>query len=150
MIVTENRAGELRYLLPDGLGSVRQALDEDGRPVFYYEFDPYGNPVNNTGGGDPYGYTGEWWDSATELLHLRARWYDPAVGRFLSRDPLLGDILQAQTQNPYVYGVNNPSQTIWIPADVLSEVHWTWSGSTEMTSNLSPDVIQLNRFSWQE
>ena len=36
------------------------------------------------------------------------RWYDPAVGRFLSRDPLLGDILQAQTQNPYVYGVNNP------------------------------------------
>ena len=108
MIVTENRAGELRYLLPDGLGSVRQALDEDGRPVFYYEFDPYGNPVNNTGGGDPYGYTGEWWDSATELLHLRARWYDPAVGRFLSRDPLLGDILQAQTQNPYVYGVNNP------------------------------------------
>ena len=59
LIVVENGAGELRYLLPDGLGSVRQALDETGQPVSYYEFDPYGNPVDNTGGGDPYGYTGE-------------------------------------------------------------------------------------------
>ena len=35
LIVAENGAGELRYLLPDGLGSVRQALDESGQPMSY-------------------------------------------------------------------------------------------------------------------
>jgi hypothetical protein len=59
VIVAENSSGETRYLLSDGLGSTRQAVDESGSLTAYYEFDPYGNPVNNIG-GDPYGYTGEW------------------------------------------------------------------------------------------
>ncbi|NIV37889.1 MAG: hypothetical protein GWN58_53290, partial [Anaerolineae bacterium] len=53
VIVVENGAGERRYSLPDGLGSVRQAVDENGAVVAYHEFDPYGNPVAD--GGDPYG-----------------------------------------------------------------------------------------------
>lgn len=36
-----------------------------------YEFDPYGDPVQI--GGEPYGYTGEWWEAGVGLLHLRAR-----------------------------------------------------------------------------
>jgi hypothetical protein len=61
VIVAESEAGEVRYLLSDGLGSVRQAVDETGAVVVYNEYDPYGNPVQN--GGDPYGFTGEWWHS---------------------------------------------------------------------------------------
>jgi hypothetical protein len=71
--VAESRAGERRYLLSDGLRSIRQAVDEYGQVVAYHEFDPYGVPVQ--GGGEPYGYTAEWWESATELLYLRARYY---------------------------------------------------------------------------
>ncbi|MCB9098125.1 MAG: RHS repeat-associated core domain-containing protein [Anaerolineales bacterium] len=52
--------------------------------VAYNEFDPYGNPV--AGGGDPYGFTGEWWQDEVSLLHLRARWYAPETGTFLSVD----------------------------------------------------------------
>ena len=36
---------------------LRQTVDEEVAVVTSYEFDPYGNPVNNIG-GDPYGYTG--------------------------------------------------------------------------------------------
>jgi hypothetical protein len=54
VILTESSAGEVRYLLSDGLGSVRQAVDANAAVVAYYEFDPYGNPVDNTG-GEPYG-----------------------------------------------------------------------------------------------
>ena len=53
---------EVRYLLGDGLGSIRQAVDESAELVAYNEFDPYGNPVAGNG-GDPYGYTGEWEES---------------------------------------------------------------------------------------
>ena len=94
VIMTESSAGEVRYLLSDGLGSVRHAVDENAEIVVYHEFDPYGNPVQN--GGDPYGYTGEWWEDEVGLLHLRARWYSPETGTFLSVDPV-------ESEPPYQY-----------------------------------------------
>ncbi len=42
------------------------------------------------------------------LLYLRARCYDPAIGRFLSEDPFPGYAGFPQTQHPYVYVGNNP------------------------------------------
>ncbi len=105
VIVTE-KAGETRYLLSDGLGSVRQVLDESGAVVAYNEFDPYGNPVQND--SSPYGYTGEWWQDEVELLHLRARWYMPETGTFLSRDAWEGNSFQPQSFNGWNYVEENP------------------------------------------
>jgi len=65
-----------------------------------YEFDPYGNPVDNSG-GDPYGYTGEWYEGYLKLLHLRARWYAHETGTFLSVDPV-------ESEPPYQYVRGNP------------------------------------------
>ncbi|MCP4544346.1 MAG: hypothetical protein GY832_45120, partial [Chloroflexi bacterium] len=53
-------------------------------------------------------YTGEHWDGDVGLLYLRARWYDPAIGRFLSEDPFPGFAALPQTQHAYVYVGNNP------------------------------------------
>ncbi len=86
--VTE-QAGETRYLLSDGLGSVRQAMDDNGSVVVYNEFDPYGNPIVNRKSEivNPYSYTGECWQDELELLHLRACFLKTAevfCGTFLS------------------------------------------------------------------
>ena len=89
VIVTENTTGTVRYLLSDGLGSVRHAVDENAAIITYKEFDPYGNPIVNyplSTIHSPYGYTGEWWEDEVGLLYLRARWYQPETGTFLSRD----------------------------------------------------------------
>ena len=99
VIVTE-KAGEARYFLSDGLGSIRQVVDETANVLAYQEFDPYGTPVSNDG-GEPYGYTGEWWEDEVELLHLRARWYLPEDGIFLSRDAV-------ESEPPYAYVRGNP------------------------------------------
>jgi RHS repeat-associated protein len=107
VIMAESDTGEVRYLLGDGLGSVRQAVDENAALVAYHEFDPYGNPVDNTG-GEPYGYTGEWWESDIGLLHLRMRWYSPDMGTFLSRDPWRGDMIRPHSLNGYSYTYGNP------------------------------------------
>jgi RHS repeat-associated protein len=107
VIMAENAEGEVRYLLSDGLGSVRQAVDENAALVAYHEFDPYGNPVDNTG-GEPYGYTGEWWESDIGLLQLRARWYLPETGTFLSRDMWQGDEFRPLSMNGWSYVEGNP------------------------------------------
>jgi RHS repeat-associated protein len=74
--------------------------------VAYHEFDPYGVPVQ--GGGEPYGFTGEWWDSYMELLFLRARYYSSGAGQFLSKDSWLGDYQRPLSMNPYLYAEANP------------------------------------------
>jgi RHS repeat-associated protein len=55
----------------------------------------------------PWGFAGEFQDP-TGLLYLRARWYDPTIGRFLTRDPLPGLPSVPASLNPYVYALNNP------------------------------------------
>jgi len=45
---------------------------------------------------------------ATGLYYIGARYYDPALGRWLSMDPQLGKLSAPQTLNRYVYCVNNP------------------------------------------
>jgi RHS repeat-associated protein len=109
VIVAESAGGEGRYLLSDGLGSVRQAVDEVGEVVASYEFDPYGNPVTDHASRiTPYGYTGEWWEDEVGLLHLRARWYLPYLNQFISPDPIIPDYSDPQSLNRYSYALNNP------------------------------------------
>jgi len=105
VIVAESNTGETRYLLSDGLGSVRQAVDENGTVVAYSEFDPYGNPVEN--GSEPYGFTGEWWEDEVQLLHLRARWYTPYLNHFISPDAIVPEETNPQHWNRYSYVYNN-------------------------------------------
>jgi len=40
-------------------------------------------------------------------MYFGARYYDPTIGRFITRDPVKGNIMNPQTLNPYVYCLNN-------------------------------------------
>ncbi len=100
---------EWLYELPDGLGSVRQLADAQGYIAQRYEYGPFGEMLASEGKrANSLRYTGEPWDSDVGLLYLRARWYDPSVGRFTTRDPFRGFAALPQSQNPYVYVYNNP------------------------------------------
>jgi RHS repeat-associated protein len=90
------------YLAYDGLGSVRQVLDDAGTPLLTQTFDPYGNLLARGGTGESsFGFTGEQAD-ANGLVYLRARYYAPGMGRFFQMDP------SRQEQNSYRYGASNP------------------------------------------
>ncbi|WP_083522196.1 RHS repeat-associated core domain-containing protein [Longilinea arvoryzae] len=58
-------------------------------------------------GSSSYSYAGEWTD-ATGLQYLRARYYSPAQGWFISEDPFPGLLTQPASLTPYVYALNNP------------------------------------------
>ena len=87
LIASDDGAATLT-MLPDGLGSVRvEMLDGAVSSVTTYE--PYGTLLMRTGpSGTVYGYTGEQMDGATGLTYLRARYYNPSINQFQTKDPM--------------------------------------------------------------
>ncbi len=107
-LVAQSDGVSTEYFAYDGLGSVRQILNSAGSPLLTQTFDPYGNPYASTGVNESnWGYTGEYQDS-NGLVFLRARYYNPAQGRFFQLDSWKGTSNQPQTLNPFVYTGNNP------------------------------------------
>lgn len=93
----------------DGLGSVRALTNTTGSVIATYRTDEWGVATATTGSStQPLSFTGEPRD-ATGLTYLRARYYDPSLGRFLSRDTWLGAPSEPQTLNHYTYANNNPT-----------------------------------------
>jgi RHS repeat-associated protein len=83
------RGGDVRYLVSDGLGSVRELRDDSGVATDTYGYTPYGELATRTGADpQPYGFAGEAVDARSGLSYHRARWMDSRTGRFVSADPL--------------------------------------------------------------
>jgi RHS repeat-associated protein len=73
------------YPLVDGVGSVTALTDASGAIGSAFAYTAYGVPSGASSGTYAYGTYA--YDSATGLFYARARYYDPAAGRFLSEDP---------------------------------------------------------------
>ncbi len=107
-ILAQYDSGTWGYVLPDALGSVRTEADALGQVTAARSFDPFG-VLLGADGGDPLGYTGELWDSQAELLYLRARYYQPGTGRFLTPDLWPGEPLDPRSlPQSYFYVGDNP------------------------------------------
>jgi RHS repeat-associated protein len=129
---------ERLYYVHDGVGSVRQLLDSTGQLATNYAYDPFGVPLVGGEVYNPYQYTGEAWDPEVELLYLRARYYQPEVGRFVTKDPWLGDVWRPETLNRYQYVTNNP----------ISRVDPT--GRQEIEPTPEPTEREQEFFDWLE
>ena len=97
--------GTPTYLHPDLLGSPRMATGTGQQVLWREHFDPYGQKLN--GVNEKVGYTGHAYDPESGLTYAGARLYDPAVGRFLSVDPV-GFTGNPFSFNRYAYVNNNP------------------------------------------
>ena len=101
--------GTLEVYHTDRLGSVRAITDAAGAVTATYRTDEFGVPTATTGTStQPFAFTGEPRD-ASGLSYLRARAYDPSLGRFMSRDTWHGTLGAPQTLDRYVYVGNNPT-----------------------------------------
>ena len=118
-LIASTMAGAQTQLFSDGLGSVRVAQTAAASHVFSY--DAFGIALGATEGmpanaadaaATSHRYTGEYADSQTGLLHLRARDYDPQIGRFISMDEHPGANRIPLTLNKYLYGNADPVNTV--------------------------------------
>jgi len=101
-LAAEDAAGVLNHVHADGLGSVVRSSNAAGAVISSRQYDAFGNlEVGATSG---YAFTGREWDAAAGLTYYRARYYQAALGRFISADQIgfLGGI------NFYAYALNDP------------------------------------------
>ncbi len=97
------------YQFYDAQGSVRSLTNSSGTPTDEYDYTAFGELSNHTGSSDnPYLYTGQQFDDEIDLYSLRARYYDPANGRFLSKDEAAIVHNNPIELNRYGYTANNP------------------------------------------
>ncbi|WP_176835548.1 MULTISPECIES: RHS repeat protein [unclassified Paenibacillus] len=109
LVARVDAAGTKMYYMHNGHGDVVGLVNAAGQVVNSYTYDIWGNPVTTQETvAQPFRYSGEFWDSSTGLQYLRARWYDPSVGRFINEDTYEGDISNPLSLNLYTYVSNNP------------------------------------------
>lgn len=97
----------VNYLHADGLGSPVLVTDASGAVVSRERHLSYGGTVDGTV-SDTIGYTGHQQDPSSGLVYMQQRYYDPAIGRFLSGDPVKTELNTGAMFNRYNYAYNNP------------------------------------------
>ncbi|UCD80392.1 MAG: cadherin-like domain-containing protein [Desulfobacterales bacterium] len=102
--------GLVSFYLYDSPGRSVTALTNNSQDVINsYTYSGFGNISGaNELTENSYKFAGEQYDEETGLIYLRARYYDPAIGRFITKDPFPGNTPTPQTSNPYPYAQNNP------------------------------------------
>jgi len=107
-----DKDGNIFYTHQDALGSTILVTNQFGAVVQQYEYDPFGQIIGQAGLNDTsdtnYTYTNQEWDTESELYYYNARYYNPALGRFISRDTVLGQDGDILSRNLYIYVKNNP------------------------------------------
>ncbi|MCE5200454.1 MAG: RHS repeat-associated core domain-containing protein [Armatimonadota bacterium] len=82
-----------------------------GTAVAQYVYNPYGklSTTESVDGAtwNNYLFTGQMLDRTTGLYYLRARFYDPGVGRFISRDTIKGNENDPLSLHRYSYCVSD-------------------------------------------
>ena len=101
------QAGTVTYVYTDAQGTPLAKADANGNIIATFDYAPYGAQALGTPPSGP-GYTGHVNDPDTGLVYMQARYYDPAVGRFLSVDPVRPAPGDGFNFNRYSYANNNP------------------------------------------
>ena len=123
------QAGTLTYLFTDHLGST--VATQSGKSVQRMDYGPWGEIRSGTLPTERL-YTGQRWDDALGLYFYNARYYDPALGRFIQPDTIVPDYGNPQALNRYAYVYNNPlrysdpsghwAETVWDIANIVWDI----------------------------
>ena len=102
-LIAAESNGFRTYYLFDAHGDVTHLTDSLGAVLRAYRYNAYGVEINpNPNDSNPFRYCGEYFDEETGNYYLRARYYDPRIGRFITEDPIRYSL------NWYTYANNNP------------------------------------------
>ncbi len=107
--VAMRTGGNTFYLLNDHLTSTAITTNASGVRQTELRYYAYGGTRYDAGGQMTlYRYTGQRIETGTGLYDYGARWYDPAIGRFLAPDSIVPNVGSSQSLNRYAYVNGNP------------------------------------------
>lgn len=99
------------YIYTNAQGSPLAKADEQGNIIARYTYRPYGTQQSGPTNKGP-GYTGHVNDPATGLVYMQQRYYDPALGRFLSPDPVAPSPGNVFNFGRFTYANDNPVRNV--------------------------------------
>jgi RHS repeat-associated protein len=106
-LIASSENGTLRYIHQDSLSSTSLMTDTDGYQIdTTMKYYPYGGIRSGSVPTDKL-FTGQRLDG-TGLYYYNARYYEPAIGRFISPDTIIPHPANPQSFNRYSYCLNNP------------------------------------------
>lgn len=100
-----------RFIQTDALGSPTDLTSTSGAIASVRKYDAWGSYRNDsapTAADEKLGYTGHQYDPETGLVYARARYYDPEVGEFISRDSYEGKTEDSPSLHRFAYAQANP------------------------------------------
>ncbi|MCX8003844.1 MAG: putative toxin [Burkholderiaceae bacterium] len=104
------RPSTLAFFQPDPSGSPIASTWAGGGLLWKENYTPFGQQQINSGNAswNHVWFAGQKYDAATALSYMGARYYAPALGRFMGIDPKEVDPSDLHSFNRYAYGNNNP------------------------------------------
>ncbi len=146
--LAELRSGATSYYETDGLWSVTSLSNPSGALASTYTYDSFGKLTASAGSlSNPFRYAGREFDTETNLYFYRARYYDPATGRFLSEDPIQFD----GGINLYAYVGNDPEN--WGDLDGTQSDRRTTArpdGTPNPFKKMTPDPDDPNKVIYKD
>ncbi|WYX49682.1 RHS repeat-associated core domain-containing protein [Achromobacter xylosoxidans] len=133
---TSTNTYSVKYQHTDALGSPVAVTDQARTVVERSEYEPFGQQIANRPIQEGPGYTGHVFDSSTGLNYMQQRYYDSAIGRFVSADPIGASSNTGSNFNRYLYGNNNPYR--FVDPDGRASCD-TNSGHGKCLSRANPD-----------
>lgn len=135
----------IAYEHPDALGSIRLLTNQFSGVTDRFDYSAYGILTAHTGASaHAYGFAGEYEDEESGLYYLRARYYDPALGRFISRDPAEGWPEQPLSQHKYAYALDNP--LVWTdPSGRVPTMAELMTAMQRTFQNLGQSLVRYQR-----
>lgn len=107
--IAEVRNGVREYIFSDHLGTPIVGVDASRNTLWRDSRTPFGERIQTVSNrSDRVGYTGHIEDSDLKLTYMKARYYDPVVGRFMSNDPVGFGSGGPAYFNRYAYTTNDP------------------------------------------
>ena len=111
--ISQDRNGTHSTYHADGLGSIRALIRLSGERTDRYDYNAYGQLEHSEGTTqNDFRSTGEQYDPNLGFYYLRARYYNPANGRFPTMDTYQGRIHEPQTLHKYLYVHGDPVNNI--------------------------------------
>lgn len=129
----------------DALGSTRLLTNQFSGVTDRFDYSAYGVLTEHSGTSPhPYRFAGEYQDAESGLYQLRARYYDPRLGRFLSRDPAEGWAENPLSHHKYAYGLDNPM--VWSdPSGRVPTMAELMTAMQRTFQNLNQSYVRFQR-----
>jgi RHS repeat-associated protein len=143
------------FYLTDNVGSVVAEASSAGAVTARSQRDPFGNLVSNANtpylpadpsgtnpdGSSRFGFGGHERDGGWGLVDMKARFYSPMMGRFISIDSVIPNLLDRASYNPFAYVKNNPT-SINDPTGHCGPDNYSDCGKEEMEAAQAQAIAQ--------